>query len=70
MIVGAVVFRDGTATLTDVVQAPRDRRMLADFESALRQDRSFVPASYDRRPDTMRFYFTLGTQVEVDGQNF
>ena len=70
MIVGAVVFRDGTASLTDVVQAPRDRRMLDEFESALRQDRSFVPASYDRRPDTMRFYFTLGTQVEVDGQNF
>ncbi len=70
MIVGAVVFKDGTATLTDVVQAPRDRRMLDEFESALRQDRSFVPASYDRRPDTMRFYFTLGTQVEVDGQNF
>lgn len=70
MVVGAVVFKDGTASLTDVVQAPRDRRMLHEFESALRQDRSFVPASYDRRPDTMRFYFTLGTQVEVDGQNF
>ncbi len=70
MVVSAVVFKDGTATLTDVVQAPRDRRMLDEFESALRQDRSFVPASYDRRPDTMRFYFTLGTQVEVDGQNF
>ena len=70
MVVGAVVFKDGTASLTDVVQAPRDRRMLHEFESALRQDRSFVPASYDRRPDTMRFYFTLGTQVDVDGQNF
>lgn len=70
MVVSAVVFKDGTASLTDVVQAPRDRRMLHEFESALRQDRSFVPASYDRRPDTMRFYFTLGTQVEVDGQNF
>ncbi|HEX3248189.1 MAG TPA: zf-HC2 domain-containing protein [Pyrinomonadaceae bacterium] len=70
MIVGAIVFKDGTASLVDVVQAPRNRRMLDELESALRQDPSFVPASFDRRPDTMRFYFALGTKVEVDGQNF
>lgn len=70
MIVAAVVFSNGTASLVDVVQPPRDRRMLDDFETALRQDAPFVPASYDRRPDTMRVVFTLGTKVEVDGQNF
>lgn len=69
MIVGAVVFRDGTASIVDVVQAPRDRRMLDGFESALRQRvPPFVPASFDRRPDTMKFYFALGTKVEVDDQ--
>jgi hypothetical protein len=70
MIVVATVFSNGAASLSDVVQPPRDRRMLDDFESALRQDAPFVPASYDRRPDTMRVVFTLGTKVEVDGQNF
>ncbi len=69
MIVGAVVFRDGTASIVDVVQAPRDRRMLDGFESALRQRvPPFVPASFDRRPDTMKFYFALGTKVEIDDQ--
>jgi hypothetical protein len=70
MIVVATVFSNGAASLSDVVQPPRDRRMLDEFESALRQDAPFVPASYDRRPDTMRVVFTLGTKVEVDGQNF
>ena len=70
MVVAAVVYKDGTASLVDVVQAPRDRRMLDDFESALRTDPSFVPASYDRRPDTMRVILAVGTKVEVDGQNF
>jgi len=70
MIVVATVFSNGTASLSDVVQLPRDRRMLDEFEAALRQDAPFVPASYDRRPDTMRVVFTLGTKVEVDGQNF
>ena len=70
MVVAAVVYKDGTASLVDVVQAPRDRRMLDDFESALRTDPSFVPASYDRRPDTMRVILAVGTKVEIDGQNF
>ena len=70
MVVAAVVYRDGTASLVSVVQPPRDRRMLDDFESALRTDPSFVPASYDRRPDTMRVILAVGTKVEVDGQNF
>ena len=70
MIVVATVYSNGAASLSDVVQPPRDRRMLDEFESALRQDAPFVPASYDRRPDTMRVVFTLGTKVEVDGQNF
>ena len=70
MIVVTDVFSNGSASLADVVQAPRDKRMLDEFESALRQDAPFVPASYDRRPDTMRVVISLGQKVEVDDQNF
>jgi hypothetical protein len=70
MIVVTDVFSNGSASLADVVQAPKDKRMLDEFESALRQDAPFVPASYDRRPDTMRVVITLGQKVEVDDQNF
>jgi hypothetical protein len=70
MIVKVTVYSNGAASLSDVVKAPRDRRMLDNFETALRQDAPFVRASYDRRPDTMSVVLTLGTKVEVDGQNF
>ena len=70
MIVGLDVFSNGSASLADVVQAPRDKRMLDEFESALRQDAPFVPASFDRRPDTMRVFFTVGQKVDVDARNF
>ena len=70
MIVVTDVFSNGAASLADVVQPPRDRRMLDEFESALRQNAAFVPASYDRRPDTMRVVITLGPKVQVDSRNF
>ncbi len=70
MIVVTDVFKDGSASLADVVQPPRDRRMLDEFSSALRQNAAFVPASLDRRPDTMRVVITLGPKVEVDAQKF
>lgn len=69
MIVVADVFSNGSAALADVVQAPRDRRMLADFELALRQSAAFVPASWDRRPDTMRVVFTV-QKVDVRDRSF
>ena len=69
MIVVADVFSNGTASLADVVQAPRDRQMLADFEVALRQSTAFVPASLDRRPDTMRVVFTM-QKVDVRDRSF
>lgn len=65
MIVVTDVFSNGFASLADVVHAPRDKRMLDEFESALRQDNAFVPASLDRRPDTMRVVFTM-QKVDVD----
>ena len=69
MIVKVTVFSNGVASLSDVVKPPRDRRMLDEFESALRQGAPFVKAVYDRRPDTMSVVFTLGTKVEVDSEN-
>jgi hypothetical protein len=69
MIVVTDVFSNGSASLADVVQAPRDKRMLDEFESALRQDAAFVPASLDRRPDTMRVVFAV-QKVDVDYRNF
>jgi hypothetical protein len=69
MVVVADVFKDGSASLADVVQPPRDRRMLDEFESALRQNAAFVPAALDRRPDTMRVVFTV-QKVDVDDRNF
>ncbi len=69
MIVVADVFSNGTASLADVVQAPRNRRMLAEFELALRESTAFVPASLDRRPDTMRVVFTV-QKVDVRGTDF
>lgn len=69
MVVVADVFSNGSAALADVVQAPRDRQMLADFEGALRQSAAFVPASWDRRPDTMRVVFTV-QKVDVSDRSF
>lgn len=69
MVVVADVFSNGAASLAHVVQAPRDRQMLADFEVALRQSAAFVPASLDRRPDTMRVVFTV-QKVDVRDRSF
>lgn len=69
MIVVTNVFSNGAASLVDVVQPPRDKRMLDEFESALRRDAAFVPASLDRRPDTMRVVFAV-QKVDVDDRNF
>jgi hypothetical protein len=69
MTVVADVFSNGSASLADVVQPPKDRRMLDEFESALRESPAFVPASLDRRPDTMRVVFMV-QKVGVADRNF
>lgn len=69
MVVIADVFSNGAASLADVVQAPRDRQMLADFELALRQSAAFVPASLDHRPGTMRVVFSV-QKVDVRDRSF
>ncbi|HKC66175.1 MAG TPA: zf-HC2 domain-containing protein [Pyrinomonadaceae bacterium] len=69
MIVVTDVFGNGRASLADIVQPPRDRRMLEEFQDALRQNAAFVPASYDRRPETMRVVFVV-QKVAVPERNF
>ncbi len=69
MIVVTDVFSDGSASLAEVVQPPRDKRMLDEFESALRQNAAFVRASLDGRPDTMRIVFSV-QKVDVDEREF
>ncbi len=67
------VFSNGAASLADVMQPPRDKRMLDEFESALRKDFAFVEAKLDSRPDTMRVVFWCRggavEKVDVDGLN-
>src|SRR5437588_7105209 len=69
MVIVADVFTNGSASLAEVVQAPRDRRALEDFQQALRKDPAFVPASLDRRPETMRVVFSV-QRVEVRERNY
>jgi Putative zinc-finger len=69
MMVVADVFTNGSASLADVMQAPRDHRMLEDFEKALRKNAAFVPAALDRRPETMRVVFSI-QRVDVRDRNY
>lgn len=59
MIVVADVYANGSASLAEIVEAPRNRRMVEDLQNALRKNPAFVPASLDRRPQTMRVVFVL-----------
>jgi hypothetical protein len=69
MMVVADVFTNGSASLADVMHAPRDRRMLENFEKALRQNAAFVPAALDRRAETMRVVFSI-QRVDVHDRNY
>jgi len=69
MVIVADVFTNGSASLANVVQAPRDRRVLEDFERALRKDPAFVPAALDRRPETMRVVFSV-QRVDVHERSY
>src|SRR5438874_1318102 len=69
MTVVADVFTNGTASVADVMRAPRDRHLLEDFQKALRENAAFLPAALDRRPETMRVVFSV-QRVEVRGRSF
>lgn len=59
MIVVADVYSNGAASLAEVVEPPRNRQMVDELQTALRKNPAFVPASLDRRPQTMRVVFVL-----------
>lgn len=59
MIVVADVYGNGRASLAAVMEPPRNRRAVEEFEDALRKNPAFVPATLDRRPQTMRVVFVL-----------
>ena len=69
MVVVADVFSNGVASLADVMHAPRDKRMLAEFQAALRNNAVFVPAALDGRPQTMRVVFSI-QRVEVRDRKY
>ena len=69
MLVVADVFSNGTASVADVMHAPKDRQLLDDFQAALRNNAAFVPAALDRRPGTMRVVFSV-QRVEVRERNY
>src|SRR5947207_474090 len=50
---------NGGASPAAVVEPPRNRRMIDELQDAFRQSPAFVPASLDRRPQTMRVVFVL-----------
>lgn len=69
MVILTDVFSNGQASIAEIVHAPRHRQMLDDFQRALHEDAPFVPASYDRRPETMRVVFVF-QKVNVRDRDF
>jgi hypothetical protein len=69
MVIYADVFSNGSASLAGVVQAPRNPQMLDEVQEALRRTPAFVPASRDRRPQTMRVVFSV-SKVSVHDRSF
>lgn len=65
----ANVFSNGSASIEEVMQSPRDSRTLAQIEDALRRTPAFRPASFDQRPQTMRVVLSLSKVNVRDRSN-
>ena len=65
----ANVFSNGSASVAEVMQSPRNPQMLSRVQDALRRTPAFVPASRDRRPQTMRVVLSL-SKVSVHDRSF
>jgi hypothetical protein len=65
----ANVFSNGSASVAEVMQPPRNPEMLSRVQDALRRTPAFVPASIDRRPQTMRVVLSL-SKVSVHDRSF
>lgn len=67
VVVVADVFGDGLAQIAEVVEPSSDRRAVGELEKALKNDPNyapFVPASFDKRSDTVRVIFKIN-RVDV-----
>lgn len=65
----ANVFSNGSASVAEVMQSPRDPQVLSRVQDALRRTPAFVPASLDRRPQTTRVVLSL-SKVSVRDRSF
>jgi hypothetical protein len=63
----ANVFSNGSASVAEVMQPPRNPQMLSRVQDALRRTPAFVPAAIDRRPQTMRVVLSLSKVNVRDG---
>lgn len=59
MVVVTDVFANGIASLSGIIEPPRDPRMIDHFQRALKKNPAFVPADYDGRPQTIRVVFVV-----------
>jgi anti-sigma factor RsiW len=62
IVVVADVFGDGLAQIAEVVEPSKDLRAVSELEKALKNDPNFapfVPASFDRRSETVRVIFKI-----------
>jgi hypothetical protein len=55
--------------VAEVMQSPRNPQMIARVQDALRRTPAFVPASLDRRPQTMRVVLSL-SKVSVNDRSY
>jgi hypothetical protein len=69
MVIYADVFSNGAASLAGVVQPPRNPHLLDEVQEAFRRTPAFVPASLDRRPQTMRVVISV-SKVSVHERTF
>lgn len=69
MVVVADVYGNGSASLAEIVEPPRNPRMIAELEDAFRKNPAFVPASLDQRPQTMRVIFAI-SKMNVRERSF
>jgi len=62
VVIVAGVFGDGLAQIAEVVEASSDIQAVAELERALKNDPNFapfVPASFDKRSETVRVIFKI-----------
>lgn len=68
VVIVADVFGNGLARVADVLEAPHDQNKLDELEQILNNEPVFVPAAYDKRPDSVRVVLMI-QKVNINGDN-